>query len=102
MAVILQTNANAVLHEAVKIMVGYLWHILAVLFRSGYKQAQRLESSRGKRATYFWSPLYYRPLLLDFEVGHLSVMRFYGFCSLQGMQHIILQIQVAVPEKTNC
>ena len=53
MAVILQTNANAVLHEAVKIMVGYLWHILAVLFRSGYKQAQRLESSRGKRATYF-------------------------------------------------
>ena len=53
MAVILQTNANAVLHEAVKIIVGYLWHILAVLFRSGYKQAQRLESSRGKRATYF-------------------------------------------------
>ena len=53
MAVILQINANDVLHEAVKIMVGYLWHILAVLFRSGYKQAQRLESSRGKRATCF-------------------------------------------------
>ena len=56
-----------------------LWLFLAILSRSGYDKAPRFASSRGKPVTYSSRPLYYRLLLLYFEVGYLSCILFYGF-----------------------
>ena len=94
--------ADAGLDRGGRVLVVCLEHILAVFSRLGHKHAPSLQRSQDTGATFSSRLLIFRPLLLYFEVGHLSGVLFHGFGSLQRLQGILSWIQFVDPEIMKC
>ena len=98
----IQSNADAGLHSAGRMMVTYLRHFLAIRSRSGYERAPRFTSSRGKESYFFFEIATFLPASLYFEVGHLSSLLFHGLYLLKRMQRILFWIKYTDPEIMKC